>query len=123
MRSQKDDIKQIGAQVEKLLALNQQLHQREVRAGDSLSVRNDGERELIRQVVRQYRALPEGQRQRLPALLNAVGKLEVVTGEFEAAQHSFEEAAALVPDPAARAYGANIPGVPRRGEGEVLTRA
>src|SRR5262245_56623045 len=39
----------------------------------------------------------------MPALLNAVGKLEVVSGEFEAAERDFREAATMLEDPPARA--------------------
>jgi hypothetical protein len=57
----------------------------------------------VRSLVARYRALPAQEGRRLPALLNAVGKLEVVAGQFEAAQRDFQEVAALVPDAAARA--------------------
>jgi uracil-DNA glycosylase family 4 len=76
---------------------------REVRPGDSLSLRNDAERRLVRELVARYRGLPEGQRQGLPALLNAVGKLEVAAGDFAAAQGDFLAVANLVADPTAQA--------------------
>src|SRR5262249_37665483 len=44
----------------------------ELRPRDSLSIRNDGERQLVKQLVGRYRSLPEGQRRGLPALLNAI---------------------------------------------------
>ena len=56
----------------------------------------------------------EDQRQRFPQLLNGVGKLEVATGAFAAAQRDFQDAAALTPDQRARAeahynaYGAAL---------------
>jgi uracil-DNA glycosylase family 4 len=75
----------------------------ELRPRDSLSIRGDGERLLVREVVARYRALPEEQRRRLPALLNAVGKLEVAAGDFQAAQHDFVSVAQLVSDRPARA--------------------
>jgi uracil-DNA glycosylase family 4 len=76
---------------------------REVRPRDSLSLRNDGERALVKQLVARYRGLPEGRRRELPALLNAIGKLEVAAGDFRAAQSDFASVAGLVADPAARA--------------------
>ena len=76
---------ELGQAVLQALA-RQQLERRELRGGDSLSIRDDGERRLVRDLVRQYRALPSGERRSAPALLNAVGKLEVMTGEFDAAR-------------------------------------
>lgn len=84
-----------------------QLARREVLPGDSLSVRDEDERRLVRGLVKRYRALPPEQRRSMPALLNAVGKLEVVTGDFAAAENDFRELATLVPDPAARAEAAH----------------
>jgi serine/threonine protein kinase len=87
-----------------LQALQQhQLERRALNPGDSLSVRGDGERQLVRALVKRYRALPVADREAMPALLNAIGKLEVVAGEFEAAQRDFQQVAGLVPDAQARA--------------------
>jgi hypothetical protein len=76
---------------------------RELRPRDSLSIGSEAERLLVKQVIGRYRALPEEERRRLPALLNAVGKLEVAAGAFGAAQKDFEEAARLSADQQARA--------------------
>jgi hypothetical protein len=84
-----------------VLALQQRLDlagTREVRPRDSLSIRNDRERETVRQVVDRYRALPQEQRRELPALLNAIGKLEVAAGHFESAEKDFRTVADLVVD-------------------------
>jgi serine/threonine protein kinase len=78
------------------------LMQREVRPRDSLSIRTDAERHLVKQVVARYRALPEEQRRERPALLNAVGKLEVAAGDFETAQRDFDTVASLVSDTQAK---------------------
>jgi hypothetical protein len=80
-----------------------QLQSRELRPGDSLSIRGDAERQLVKQLVSRYRALPEEQREKTPALLNAIGKLEVVAGDFDAAQKDFQQVATLVSDTAAKA--------------------
>jgi serine/threonine protein kinase len=91
-----------------LAALQQhQLERRELHGGDSLSVRDEGERRLVKDLVRRYRALPAEQRRHMPALLNAVGKLEVVAGDFESAQHDFRELATLVAEPSGRAEAAH----------------
>jgi serine/threonine protein kinase len=79
------------------------LLQAEVRPRDSLSIRSEGERRLVREVIAQYRRLPAEERERRPALLNAVGKLEVAAGAFEAAERDFTTVAALVHDAPARA--------------------
>jgi uracil-DNA glycosylase family 4 len=75
----------------------------EVRPQDSLSIRNDAERHLVKQLVGKYRSLPDNQRRGLPALLNAIGKLEVAAGDFQSAQSDFASVAELVADPRAQA--------------------
>jgi len=72
------------------------LLQREVRPGDSLSIRTDNERRLVKDLVARYRALPAKQRDARPALLNAIGTLEVAAGDFEDAQKDFAAVAVLV---------------------------
>jgi uracil-DNA glycosylase family 4 len=76
---------------------------RELRPQDSLSIRGDGERRLVKDLVARYRALPEERRRELSALLNAIGKLEVAAGDFHAAQGDFTAVANLVGDGKARA--------------------
>jgi uracil-DNA glycosylase family 4 len=76
---------------------------REVRPRDSLSLRSDGERRLVKQLVQRYRDLSEERRRELPALLNAIGKLEVAAGDFQAAQRDFTSVAEIVGDPQGRA--------------------
>jgi len=97
IEGQSGHIQQIGQAVQKLLEQHQ-LHRREVRPGDSLSIRNDNERQLVKQLVARYRALPEAERRQMPALLNGIGKLEVVAGDFEAARKDFDAVATLVDD-------------------------
>jgi serine/threonine protein kinase len=102
LRLQDQRLQELGQAV--LQALGQrQLERRELHAADSLSVRGEPERQLVRALVQRYRALPAEQRRRTPALLNALGKLEVVAGEFDAAQRDFQEVAGLVAEPGARA--------------------
>jgi serine/threonine protein kinase len=68
-----------------------------------MSIANEMERQLVKQLVKRYRALPEEERRRFPSLLNQVGKLEVAAGSFAEAQRDFDQAAALAPDQTARA--------------------
>ena len=83
-------------------------------ASDSLSIRDEDERRLVKDLVRRYRALPADQRKQMPALLNAVGKLEVVAGDFESAERDFRELADDRPgDPGPRRRRPTTPTAPR----------
>ncbi len=91
-------VRSLDEKIQKILDQLFQLQNRPLRPGDSLSIRNDAERQFVKNLVLQYRSLPEEQR-RNPSRLNNVGKLEVVAGNFEAAQRDFQDAAAMTPDP------------------------
>ncbi len=85
------------------LQTNLRRPEREVRFSDSFSLRTENEYQFVKQLVAKYRTLPDDERRRLPALMNAVGKLEVISGDLDGAQRSFQAVAAVVPDRAARA--------------------
>jgi HEAT repeat protein/tetratricopeptide (TPR) repeat protein len=104
IEGQSEQVRQIGRDVQKLLEQHQ-LQRRELRPGDSLSIRNDNERQLVKQLVARYRTLPEGDRKEVPSLLNAIGKLEVVAGDFDAAQKDFQAVALLEQDNKGKAEG------------------
>lgn len=75
----------------------------DVRPQDSLSIRGDEERQLIKDLIRRYRELPESQRRDMPALLNGIGQLEVAAGMFREAEQDFLTVARIVgPDEIAR---------------------
>jgi serine/threonine protein kinase len=74
----------------------------QVRPQDSLSVRSEEERTMIRAVVARYRQLPEEQRKVMPALLNAIGQLEMAAGDFQAAGQDFTRVTTLVRDAGAK---------------------
>jgi serine/threonine protein kinase len=97
-----EHLRQLHQDVLRALERNQ-MERRELRPRDSLSIRNDAERRLVKQLMDRYRALPPGQQQQMPALLNALGRLQVGAGEYESAQRSFERVAALAPTPHAEA--------------------
>lgn len=78
------------------------VHQR-LRPQDSLSIRGDVERRLVKQIVSRFRALPEDQRREMPALLHAMGMLQVAAGDFQEAQQDFVAVAASVTDREAQA--------------------
>ena len=72
---------------------------RVMRPSDSLSIRNERERQLVKQLVAEYRTLPEEKRRQLPGLLNNLGKLELAAGDFGEAQHKFQTVATMESDP------------------------
>ncbi len=88
-------LQELGEAVMNALAAHQ-LDRRALRAADSLSIRSDDERAVLLALVDRYRALPPEQRRELPAMLNAIGKLQVVAGEFQGARRDFEELARTV---------------------------
>jgi hypothetical protein len=53
-----------------------------LRPQDAVSIRGDDERRAIRQLLDRYRQLPDGERQRVPAVLNGLGKLLHGAGDF-----------------------------------------
>jgi serine/threonine protein kinase len=105
LRRQGDDTRQ---QLQELYQAVQSLQARldlsgrELRPRDTMSIRGDSERQAVRQVAARYRALPPRQRAGMPALLNAIGKLEVAAGELESAQQDFHTVAGLVDDDRSR---------------------
>src|SRR4051812_3440275 len=79
------------------------LHPCAVRPRDGLSLRSDGERETVQDLVARFRRLPDDTRRRLPALWNSLAQLEVVIGDLDASLKDFQEVARLVEDPISRA--------------------
>src|SRR4051812_27147938 len=79
------------------------LHPCAVRPRDGLSLRSEGERETVQDLVSRFRRLPEDTRRKLPALWNSLAQLEVVVGDLEASLSDFQEVARLVEDPLSRA--------------------
>src|SRR5262249_3682570 len=76
IRQQRQQTQDLARDALEALARHQ-LDRRELAPGDSLSVRDEDEGRRVKQLAARYRELPDDQRRRLPALLNAVGKLEV----------------------------------------------
>jgi serine/threonine protein kinase len=81
----------------------QMQQRREVKPGDSCTMRGTREKERVQDLVDRYEALPESERQQRPALLNTVAMLQVASGETKAAQQNFEQLAMLVADPQVQA--------------------
>jgi serine/threonine protein kinase len=87
-----DDLQRLMSQ---MLDKLQSTSRRALQPAASLSLRSEGERALVRQLVARYRSLPEGERRNMPDLLDAVGKLQLASGEFEAAQDAFREVVSM----------------------------
>src|SRR5438270_8131929 len=83
----------------------QEMHQRPVHGGDSLSIRSDNERRKVKEFLARYRQMPEEHKREAPALLNGLGKLQVATGDYESAQQAFTRVAEISGDAAACAEG------------------
>jgi tetratricopeptide (TPR) repeat protein len=96
-----EQVADIAGAVKRLLE-ERQFHHRPVSFRDSLSFRGDQEREYIDQLVQRYRALPTEQRLR-PELLNGIGKLQIINGDYEAAERDFRQLAGLATEPPIRA--------------------
>jgi tetratricopeptide (TPR) repeat protein len=79
------------------------LRHRELRLSDSGMVRGVADRERIHELVAQSHALDPEQQRSMPALLNGLAMLEAAAGDYEAAHHDFQTAAAAVVDPHALA--------------------
>ncbi len=79
-------------------------HRREVRPGDTRSIRGPHDRRRVQQLVDRYQSLPEYERRQRPALLHSVALLQVAAGETQAAKQHFEQLAEFVgDDPKAKA--------------------
>jgi serine/threonine protein kinase len=95
-------VREIGGQVMRVLE-KYKLDERAVGPDDGHSIAADAEQSLVLGLAARYRALPEGERNESPALLNAMGKLQLAAGDFDAAQRDFASAAQLASSPEARA--------------------
>ncbi len=79
------------------------LEQRQLTARAGQSISNEGDRRQVQRLLDGYRALPEEQRKRMPALLHALAMLKVGVGDFDAARRDFRDVAEMVPVSPARA--------------------
>jgi WD40 repeat protein/tetratricopeptide (TPR) repeat protein len=93
VRQGQQQVMQTLSQLQRLLQLHGNLHQRELRPSDACSVQNEAERQLVRQLMEQVRQLPESVRQRAPELLAQLGKAAVLCGDLDAGvQYSLQAA-------------------------------
>lgn len=102
IQGQSDQVRQLGEAM--LRALEQKAMDRgEVKPTHSLSIRDDRERRMVKALMEQYRALPDEQKDRMPSLLHALGKLGFASGDFREAIDDFQRVADLCEDPKAKA--------------------
>lgn len=88
---------QLNGLYERVMELSQKLDllREPLRPQHSLSIHSEAERQLVKDLMVRYRKLPPEQRRQLPALLNAIGKLEVAAGSFSDAEQHFDSVVAL----------------------------
>jgi tetratricopeptide (TPR) repeat protein len=75
----------------------------ELRPQNSLSINGEDERRAVRSLLERLRQLPAEERQKVPGLLNGLGKLQAGAGDFGGAKQTFDEAARSAGEDAARA--------------------
>ncbi|MGL4551796.1 MAG: protein kinase domain-containing protein, partial [Gemmataceae bacterium] len=97
-----DDLRAMQAQVLDLVKRLDLQHQ-PLKPGHSLSLHSDRERQLVKELLARFRAMPARQQDANPELISDLGKLLVAAGDFGGARESFARAAALAPGDAARA--------------------
>src|SRR5262249_41926791 len=73
-----------------------QLPPREMSSDGGVSIQAENDRQLVRQMAEQYRALPAELRRKVPALLNSLALLQAAVGDLDAAQKDFEAVAPIV---------------------------
>ena len=83
------------------------LSQTEMRRGEtkpnqSISISSD-ERTAVKQLLARFRQLPADQQHQAPALLNALGKLQFGSADFEGARETFETVSQSITDATAQA--------------------
>jgi tetratricopeptide (TPR) repeat protein len=69
-----------------------------LRPGDSLSIRSDTERQLVKGLLEQVRRLPPEQQDRSPTLLSDLGRLLAGTGRYADAQEALGRAVRVATD-------------------------
>jgi serine/threonine protein kinase len=102
LEAQLEEVKSIQAQVLEMVR-KLDMKGQPLRSGHTLSINNEREKSLVREVLRRFRGLPPSEQNAHPELINDLGKLQVAAGELGLAREMFARAAAVAPDTAARA--------------------
>jgi serine/threonine protein kinase len=120
-----DGFREIYLAVFKLGEKLDRLHERSLRQIDVTSIKGNAERQLVKAVKAKFRALSVQEHREVPALLNAIGKLELAAGDYDEAQHDFRLVASMVSDEAGKAaahHGAFLAALERRDWGTALSQ-
>jgi hypothetical protein len=75
----------------------------QLRPQHSLTIRGEDERRAVRQLLDRFRRVSPEEQQRVPALLNGLGKLQVGAGDYAGARRTFLAAAHATGDPTGQA--------------------
>jgi formylglycine-generating enzyme required for sulfatase activity len=75
----------------------------EVKPQHSFSIRTEGERAAVKQLLSRFRQIPAQQQQQVPALQNGIGKLQFGSGDFEEARATFKAVSNNTSDSSAKA--------------------
>jgi len=105
MKKQGSGQESIYGEVLRLSQKLDDLHDRMLQPRDSMSMRSEAEKALVKALVARYRALPEEQRAKLPALLDAIGRLELAAGDYAGALQEFQTLARMPVESATQATG------------------
>jgi TPR repeat protein/serine/threonine protein kinase len=105
MKKQTTGQDSLYAEVIRLGQKLENLHDRQLQPRDSLSLRSESERAMVKHLVSRYRAMPEDQRAKLPALLDAIGRLEMAAGDYAGAAQAFQALAKMPVDLLTQATG------------------
>ena len=75
----------------------------EVKPQHSFSIRTEGERAAVKQLLARFRQIPAQQQQQVPALQNGIGKLQFGSGDFDEARATFNAVSNNISDLSAKA--------------------
>ena len=75
----------------------------EVKPQHSFSIRTEGERAAVKQLLARFRQIPAQQQQQVPALQNGIGKLQFGSGDFDEARATFNAVSNNTSDSSAKA--------------------
>ena len=75
----------------------------EVKPQHSFSIRTEGERAAVKQLLARFRQIPAQQQQQVPALQNGIGKLQFGSGDFDEARATFNAVSNNTSDLSAKA--------------------
>jgi serine/threonine protein kinase len=75
----------------------------EVKPQHSFSIRNEDERNAVKQLLARFRQMPSEEQRQFPALLNGLGKLQIGSGDFDGARRTFVAVAESVTEATAQA--------------------